>query len=235
MVGSKLKRLMNLYLQETYKSNISMHRRWLYLALVMVVSEFVYCTESLAERSAAAASKTAEGFLLIANERMSDPRFKHSVLLMIEYDADGSMGIIINHATSIPLATALPRVEELKQSRKTLFVGGPVSQGSLLVLFESDEDPDTEGIVRVFDNVYFSMRNDVLAKVLSQEKPVFKIYTGFAGWSPGQLEGEIDRGDWQLAKAAGTIIFKKEPTHIWPDLTGHPRPLPRNSMQARRE
>jgi|TARA_Y100000310_G_scaffold35292_1_gene33354 putative transcriptional regulator len=210
-----------------------MHGRWIFVALLAVVSEFCCCPESAAQDSGAAVAKTAEGFLLIADEKMTDPRFRQSVLLMIKYDADGSMGVMINHPTSIPLATALPFVEELEQSRDTLFVGGPVAQGTLLVLFESDEDVTSEGVIRVFDNVYFSMRNDVLAEVLSRKEPVFKIYTGYAGWTAGQLEGEIDRGGWQLGKAAGTVIFEKEPSHIWPDLMGHPRPLPRDSVQAR--
>ncbi|HJN50280.1 MAG: YqgE/AlgH family protein [Pseudomonadales bacterium] len=209
-----------------------MARLCLSISMVIGVAWFCCCTESLAD-DFAATSKTAEGFLLIADEGMMDPRFKQSVLLMIKYDADGSMGIMINHPTRIPLASALPDVEELEKSRDTLFIGGPVSQGSLLVLFEGDEDPETDGVSRVFDNVYFTMRNDALAKVFNQKKPVFKIYTGFAGWSPGQLEGEIDRGDWHLGKAVSTLIFEKEPTHIWPDLTGHPRPIPPNSIQAR--
>jgi len=198
------------------------------LILVISITNF-----SVAESLQNAEPNIAEGFLLVANERMVDPRFKQSVLLMTKYGKDGSMAVMINRPTEIPLSTALPHIEALNESHDTLFMGGPVSRKVLLVLFESDQPPKAEGAIRVFDNIYFSMSKSVFAEVFSQKGPVFKIYSGFAGWAPGQLEQEIDRGDWLLGEAAGFVIFKKESTHIWPDLTGHPRPFPRNSIQAR--
>ncbi len=198
--------------------------------LAIVIADF-----SLAENPKSAESEMAEAFLLVANKRLNDSRFKESVLLMTKYGADGAMGVMINRPTDIPLATALPHIEKLAESRDNLFFGGPVSRQTLIVLFQSDEEPKAEGAVRVFGNVYFSMSNETLAEVFARKRPVFKIYSGYAGWAPGQLEREIDRGDWLFGKAAGFVIFEKEPTHIWPDLTGHPRPFPRNAIQARIE
>lgn len=208
-----------------YKNNVV--RRWILLLLAIAISGI-----SRAE-SLPGAEPKAEGFLLIAHERMVDPRFKESVLLMTKYGADGTMGVMINRPTEIPLSDVLPRIEALNELRNKLFVGGPVSRQVLIILFESDVEPKAEGFSRVFDNVYVGMSNAALAEVFRQKRPVFKIYSGFAGWAPGQLEREIDRGDWLLGKATAATIFKKEPTHIWPDITGHPRPLPRDTIQAR--
>ena len=205
-----------------------MHKRW--ALLIVIAIAYSSPAENLKTVQPKAA---AEGFLLIAHERMIDPRFRESVLLMTQYGSDGAMGVIINRPTDIPLSTALPQVEELAGSRAPLFFGGPVSRRVVSVLFQSDDEPQAEGITRVFANVYFSRRQEIIDEVFSRSKPVFKVYSGFAGWAPGQLEREIDRGDWLLGKAAGAIIFKKESTHIWPDLTGHPRPNPGNTIQAR--
>ena len=207
-----------------------MARRWTLLMLVIVIADF-----SFAESLKGDEPELAAGFLLVANERMMDPRFKESVLLMTKYGPDGAMGVMINRPTEIPLATALPHIDEFNESRDNLFVGGPVSRQTLIVLFESDAEPKAEGAEHVFDNVYFSMSNEALTEAFSRKRPAFRIYSGFAGWGPGQLEREIGRGDWLFGKAARFIIFEKESTHIWPDLTGHPRPSPRNMIQARTE
>ena len=159
-----------------------------------------------------------QGIFLFAAPRLSDPHFLHSVVLLITYDKGGALGLIINRPTNIPLDEALPKMEGMEELSQPLYFGGPVHRNFLLALFRSDQQP--KGAQKVFSDVYFTGGKEALRDVLLNQGPdrAVRVYAGYAGWGPGQLDREVGRGDWIMMDADQETVFSKDPSEIWPAL-----------------
>jgi len=98
-----------------------------------------------------------------------------------------------------------------------VYFGGPVEIASVSFLFRADTPP--EHATQVLDGVYMSTNRELLRKLLGREKPMedLRIFVGYSGWAPGQLEAEIARGDWSLAPAEMSAIFNGKSEHRWPE------------------
>lgn len=162
--------------------------------------------------------KPAKGVFLIANEFLSDPNFSQTVVLMLEYDKNGAIGLVINRPTEVSLASLLPEVEGLKGRNELVFIGGPVGGSQLFLLVRSTNRPSqSEEIV---DGVYASASIQTLREIIAEDSDVaaFQAYAGYAGWGPGQLDAELSRGDWLVASADSEILFDTASDAIWPKL-----------------
>jgi putative transcriptional regulator len=160
----------------------------------------------------------AKGKFLVANRTIIDPRFKESVVLLIGYDTTGATGLIINRPTKVPLAKLLPSVKGLKNRADVLYYGGPVEGQRVLMLIRSDKKLEESD--NVFMNVYLSVSRNTLERVISAHKTrkQLRVYSGYAGWLPGQLNQEISRGDWYIVNADADAIFEKKSSEIWREL-----------------
>lgn len=177
------------------------------------------------------ASELHKGLFLVASRSLMDPNFQETVILLVDHGADGTLGLVINRPTDIPFTEALPEVEALQKLKDTVYVGGPVARYLISLLVRADHSPaDT---VQVFDSVYFSHKLAALLHVL--EKPqagvTMRAYVGHAGWAAGQLDMEIQRGDWHLASADADAIFDTPAGQVWPTLIDRLDP---HLLQARR-
>lgn len=161
-------------------------------------------------------AKPAKGKFLVAKRGMGDRRFAEAVILLVDYDDNGAVGLIINRRSKVTLSAALPQIDSLRDRKDELFLGGPVSPQQLMLLIRSSEAP--EGAVEVFDSIYFSPGPSLLEHVLRDRHQRFRAYAGYAGWGPGQLDVELDRGDWFVADADAHSIFSDMPSSIWPAL-----------------
>jgi len=163
-------------------------------------------------------SLPAKGSFLVASRRLADPRFRETVVLLIGYGSDGATGVIINRPTEVLLIDMLPSVQGLKDRADVVYYGGPVEGHRMLMLIRSGKKP--EGAGRVFGDVYFSSSKSTLESMLIARKPAkqLRVYTGYAGWVPRQLDGEVSRGDWLIVRADTRSIFEKEPSEVWPEL-----------------
>lgn len=164
------------------------------------------------------ASLPAKGKFLVASHRLVDPRFRETVVLLIGYGAGGVTGIIINRPTEVRLADMLPSVQGLKGRADVVYYGGPLEGHRLLMLIRSGKKPDESDLV--FGDVYASSSKKTLEAMLIARKTAkqFRVYAGFAGWLPGQLDREMSRGDWLIVSADARMIFEKKPSEIWPEL-----------------
>lgn len=160
----------------------------------------------------------SKGKFLVASERINDPRFMETVILLVEYDLNGAMGLIINRPTDMALASLFPDVKGLEQSAHPLYIGGPVASHQMLMLIRSGTSPEKSS--RVFDDIYVSSSSTLLESMAGriEEGEEFRVYAGYSGWAPGQLEGEISRGDWHILDADSDIVFDKDPGEVWPEL-----------------
>lgn len=176
----------------------------------------------VADEHGAASSLT--GQLLVATSKMPDPRFAHAVIYLVSHDRDGAMGLVINRSYGKgPLRSLLEGfgVEKAKPDETiTLHYGGPVEQIRGFVLHSADyAGPSTR---RVSGNVALSTGFDILKALATGGGPRQKMFLlGYAGWGPGQLEGEIARDDWLTAPADERLIFSDDTDEVWREALKH--------------
>lgn len=159
--------------------------------------------------------KLTKGKFLVASGNIRDPLFAETVILLIDYSNRGAIGLIVNRPTEIKLSKVFPEVKGLKQKSYYVHIGGPVSINHMFLLMQSNSQP--EGAVLVFDNIYVSSNKTLLMRAFDNLKAEerFRLYAGYAGWAPGQLDWEIARGDWHIMQADAEVIFDKTPLDIW--------------------
>ena len=157
----------------------------------------------------------ARGKFLIASRDRLDPNFAETVVLLVDYDSDGALGVIINRPTQTLISEVLPDVESVTERPDRVWLGGPVAQWQLVMLGRSDAGLD-EGRM-VMDDLYFSASRSALEELLAEDGE-FRLYAGYAGWSPGQLDEEIDRGGWKVLPGELSMVFDKAPLDLWPEL-----------------
>jgi len=162
-------------------------------------------------------AKPVTTILIVAREELPDPNFKDSVVLVMNNIASAPAGLIINRPTKLPVSHLFPDDERLAQLDDKIYFGGPVQMDSVSFLFRAEAPP--EHAAQVVDGVYLSMNAALLKKLLAREKPMegLRIYAGYAGWAPGQLQAEIARGDWTFAPANASAIFGGKSDHPWPE------------------
>ena len=159
-----------------------------------------------------------KGVFLVASESLSDPNFSQTVVLLLEYDNTGAVGLIINRPTQVSLASLLPEEKELKNRLEPVFIGGPVGRTQLFLLLRSDSRPSHSQ--EIVDGIYATTSLEALREVVTGESIViaFQAYAGYSGWGPGQLDAELIRGDWLVTRADSETVFEKATDSIWPEL-----------------
>ncbi len=164
-------------------------------------------------------AKPVTSIVLEARDELPDPNFKDSVVLVMNNIAPAPAGLILNRPTRLAVARLFPEVERLAQLDDRIYFGGPVGIDSVSFLFRTDSPP--EHATEVLDGIYLSMDRDLLRKLLDRDKPMegLRIFIGYSGWGPGQLQAEIRRGDWKIAPAEAGAIFGKKSEHPWPEQT----------------
>jgi putative transcriptional regulator len=174
----------------------------------------------------------APGVFLVAESTVEGGPFYESVVLVLSHDAEGTLGVIVNRATRMPLSEALPDLDVGETSHK-LYFGGPVALEGLLMLFRSEAPP--ENVETVMDGVYYSGERSVLEKLLEQEmrSDELRLFIGHSGWSPGQLEAELRRGTWYVRRADPATVFHADPERIWEDLSMSGRTYARSPRPPR--
>jgi len=175
----------------------------------------------LAVPVAHAADPLANGVFLIAAPDLQDPNFRETVVLItLPEPGGGPLGVIVNRPTERTLAQIFPENAALKASPEKLYAGGPVARTGLLFVFRASEAKP--GALRVLDTLYLSGRVEILSDLLARERPAegLRIFAGYAGWAPGQLQAEIARGGWYVLPADPAYIFHPEPARVWSELVG---------------
>ena len=162
-------------------------------------------------------AKPLTTILIKARAEMPDPNFRGSIVLVMNNIGAAPAGLIINRPTKVPVARLFPDIENLAHVEDKVYFGGPVALQSLWFLVRADAPP--EHGVPVLDGVYLSNDSELLHKLLERDKPMegLRIFIGYAGWGPGQLEGEIARGDWTLSPADAGTIFERKAERPWPE------------------
>jgi putative transcriptional regulator len=154
------------------------------------------------------------GHLLVASDKLVDPNFYHAVVLMVQHDEAGALGVVLNRPLPMNVRDVLDDVVEGEvEVDGPLHQGGPC-EGPLMVVHGVEAYADTA----VAEGLYFSTDRGKIEALLSGENGPMKFFANYSGWTAGQLESEVRRGDWQAAPATAQAVFHGD-AHLWTDLT----------------
>lgn len=148
--------------------------------------------------------ESLKGKLLISAPSLFDPNFRRTVVLVGEHGEEGAMGLILNRASQTTVAEAVPDLAALVDPDEPVYVGGPVQPQAVLVLAEFD-DPQAAATIVVGDIGFARADGDL--DVLAASTRRARVFAGYAGWSPGQLESELEEEAWLVEPAVGLDLF----------------------------
>lgn len=155
------------------------------------------------------------GKLLVATRDLDDPNFAQTVVLLVHYDAESVVGLVINRRTDFPLSRVLQDLKPAKDRSDPVYLGGPVETGSVFALLQSPSK--VEGAEHVADNVYLIATKPLFEKTISANPApgVFRVYLGYGGWSQEQLQMEVELGAWFVFPADAKTVFDPHPETLW--------------------
>ena len=157
------------------------------------------------------------GILLIAKPGMPDPNFSETVVLVAWTEDSSTVGVVLNRPSVQQLVDIAPNWPGAADFKQQIYSGGPVMRQALVALFESKDEPKARAF-RVLPKVYISMHPGNLEPLIARPPARMRLYTGFSGWAPRQLESEVDRGTWFMLRATEDVIFRKDTTGMWREL-----------------
>jgi len=155
-------------------------------------------------------SASVRGQLLVATPDLRDPNFSRTVVLMLEHNDEGALGVVLNRPIDLPVAEVLPDWAELSSAPARLFVGGPVAPTAVIGL--------GRGAGPVFQPLFDGLGTldlDLDPAAYAPSMAGLRVFVGYAGWSPGQLEMELSAGGWLVLDLAEDDPFCPDPAQLW--------------------
>jgi len=176
------------------------------------------CLAALASAGAPAQQRHVAGQLLVASNTLGDPRFAETVIYMIEHDKTGALGLTINRRLGkVSVATLLKHLGLASDSAEgeiAVHTGGPVEPGRVFILHSADVM--TPGSKAVASGIAVTTTPDILRLIGAGKGPKDSLFVfGYAGWGPGQLDGELARADWFVVPGDPDLVFAAEPEQSW--------------------
>ena len=158
--------------------------------------------------------QSLKGHLLIAGPALVDPNFRRAVVLVGEHSAEGALGVILNRALEATVEETVPELSVLVDGVEQIHDGGPVQPSAIVVLADFVE-PERAGAL-VLDSVGF-LPSEVDPGTLGELRRA-RVFAGYAGWGPGQLDGELAEGSWIVEPALPEDVFTADPEQLWSDV-----------------
>lgn len=159
----------------------------------------------------------ANGLLLVAKPSLTDRNFSQTVVLVSQTEDGGTLGVIINRPTTLKLSQFLSEDLPTGNYREPIYFGGPVMLNALVSLFRS-ETPPTAPAFHVLKGVYLTVHPDNIEKLLKDATARYRIYAGYSGWIPRQLESEMMRDGWYFLPADEATVFREKTDGLWEEL-----------------
>lgn len=156
-----------------------------------------------------------QGKILVTPRDSPDPHFANSVIVLARYDATGALGLMIHYRSDLTIQKALTGLKGAEKRTDAVFVGGPVEIPVVLALLRGKSAP--EGAKRVIGNLYLMTSKQTIATALSQSPPAsdIRLFIGYSGWGPGQLEREVRRSGWYIFDYDESLVFDPHPETLW--------------------
>jgi putative transcriptional regulator len=155
------------------------------------------------------------GQLLVATPNLRDPNFERSVVLVLGHESSGALGVVLNRATGTAVREVLPGWETLAPEPAVLFEGGPVQPDSAICVARARSGvAGFLGFSRVVGQIgTVDLSRDPAG--MRERLETVRVFAGYAGWQPGQLEGEIATGSWHVCQSLPSDAFFGRPEDLW--------------------
>ncbi|MGA8593503.1 MAG: YqgE/AlgH family protein [Bryobacteraceae bacterium] len=160
----------------------------------------------------------APGLFLVAPRHAADRSFAETVVLLLHHDQTGTLGVVINRPTNIAISRVFGDTKPAKHINDSAYAGGPVQAEAVLALYRSNKKIDEAA--PVFADVYLISTKTALDRVFSSKPTAknFRVYLGYTGWAPGQLEHEMELEMWRVLPGDSDSVFDADPSSVWPRL-----------------
>lgn len=158
----------------------------------------------------------SSSFLLVASQKMPDPRFRKTVLVVTRHGTAAPIGVIVNRPQDITLDKIFPDYPEAR--KLSLFYGGPVYPRQISYLVRGGEA--AKGALAITSNIYLAYDIPTLGELLDGKRRYkqLRVMNGLASWAPGQLEYEINLGSWYVMPLDEAVLFDRPPAEMWQEL-----------------
>ncbi len=160
-----------------------------------------------------------KGRLLVATPPLEDPNFDRSVIYMLEHHSSGALGVVLNRPTTEPLGRPLDRWTDLLAHPAAIFTGGPVDTDALVGLAHTplsvNEGDEHDGLLAPVIGEIMTADLSADPMLLAARVRTVRIFRGYAGWGPGQLENEIESGSWLVLDTTPQDVFTEAPQDLW--------------------
>jgi putative transcriptional regulator len=158
-----------------------------------------------------------KGRLLVASPQLGDENFDRSVVLVLEHSDDGALGLVLNRASGLEVVDPLPEWHRFTSHPEVVFIGGPVSRNSVIALARVDAELPSGAWEQVLGSVGvldLTRDPDAIGAAVGD----LRVFAGYAGWGPGQLEDEIGAEAWYVVAGEPADAFTQQPERLWRDV-----------------
>jgi putative transcriptional regulator len=152
------------------------------------------------------------GQLLVAGPALHDPNFRRTVVLLGEHGDEGAMGLVLNRVSTVTVEEAVPPVAALAGPDRPVYIGGPVQPQAAIVLADFAEPERASALV--LDTIGF-LPGDVAHDAELGALRKIRVFAGYAGWGPGQLEEELAEQSWVVLPGRASDVFTEAPDELW--------------------
>jgi putative transcriptional regulator len=156
--------------------------------------------------------ESLSGQLLLASPALRDPNFLRAVVLVGAHSSEGAMGVVLNRPSEVTVGEAVPQLEPAIDDEEPVYLGGPVQPSSIVLLGEF-LDPSPAGLL-VLGRIGFPAPEAGIEE-LAQATARRRVFAGYAGWGEGQLDSELEQGDWIAHPALPDDVFTEAPEDLW--------------------
>ncbi len=156
--------------------------------------------------------------ILVAAPNLAEPVYRQTVLIVTAIEGGRFIGVMLNRPTRRTLSSLFPEHNASKAVVEPVFFGGPMSRSAVFALSKNQKAAGT-GSIPMLKDLYLAITVNVVDKVIEESPNDARYYVGNVMWRPGELQDEIRRGVWNVLDADPQVVFNKDPTHLWEDLS----------------